>query len=151
MLEQVAGGARGMLLGAGATAAWVDLGGFVLAVTTREAPLLPNAVALTAGAGALAKCRLAASRAGRREQEGLVGVAAQEVAGHGATSASRGSYQDLLEGGPVGAGAAGRLGKDPVAAGRSEGVDLQVGLLVGGGDARVAEQVAHAWGRSQNL
>jgi hypothetical protein len=42
VLEQVAGGARGMLLGAGATAAWVDLGGFVLAVTTREAPLRPT-------------------------------------------------------------------------------------------------------------
>ena len=47
------GGVVGTLLGAGATAAWVDLGGFVVAVTTREVPLLPNAVALTAGAGAL--------------------------------------------------------------------------------------------------
>ena len=44
---------RGRVLGAGATAAWVDLGGFVVAVTTREVPLLPNAVALAAGAGAL--------------------------------------------------------------------------------------------------
>ena len=52
--------------------------------------------------------------------------------------------QELLEGGPVGAGAAGGLGEDPVAAGRGEGVDLQVGLLVGGGDAGVAEQVSHA-------
>jgi Protein of unknown function (DUF2877) len=43
----------GTLLGVSATAAWVDLGGFVVAVTTREVPLLPNAVALTAGAGAL--------------------------------------------------------------------------------------------------
>jgi hypothetical protein len=32
----------------------------------------------------------------------------------------------------------------PVAAGALEGVDLQVGLLVGGGDARIAEQMAHA-------
>jgi Protein of unknown function (DUF2877) len=46
-------GVVGTVLGASATAAWVDLGGFVVAVTTREVPLLPNAVALTAGAGAL--------------------------------------------------------------------------------------------------
>jgi len=43
------------VVGAGATAAWVDLDGFVLAVTTREVPLLPNAVGLTAGAGAVAR------------------------------------------------------------------------------------------------
>jgi hypothetical protein len=53
-LERLTGGASGTVLGAGATAAWVDLGGFVLAVTTREVPLLPNAVALTADGGALA-------------------------------------------------------------------------------------------------
>lgn len=53
VLERLRGGVVGTLLGAGATAAWVDLGGFVVAVTTREVPLLPNAVALTAGAGAL--------------------------------------------------------------------------------------------------
>jgi hypothetical protein len=47
------GGVAGTLLGVSATAAWVDLGGFVVAVTTREVPLLPNAVALTAEAGAL--------------------------------------------------------------------------------------------------
>jgi hypothetical protein len=52
--------------------------------------------------------------------------------------------QQLLEGGAVGAGAAGGLGEDPVAAGALEGVDLEVGLLVGGGDAGVAEQMAHA-------
>jgi hypothetical protein len=46
-------GVIGRVLGASATAAWVDLGGFVVAVTTREVPLLPNAVGLTAGAGAL--------------------------------------------------------------------------------------------------
>jgi hypothetical protein len=46
-------GAGGTVLGASATAAWVDVGGFVLAVTTREVPLLPNAVALAADAGAL--------------------------------------------------------------------------------------------------
>jgi hypothetical protein len=54
VLERLAGGADGRVLGAGATAAWVDLGGFVLTITTREVPLLPNAVALTGGAGALA-------------------------------------------------------------------------------------------------
>jgi hypothetical protein len=54
VLERLRGGDRaGTLLGVSATAAWVDLGGFVVAVTTREVPLLPNAVALTAGAGAL--------------------------------------------------------------------------------------------------
>jgi Protein of unknown function (DUF2877) len=46
-------GIIGTVLGASATAAWVDLGGFVVAITTREVPLLPNAVGLTAGAGAL--------------------------------------------------------------------------------------------------
>jgi Protein of unknown function (DUF2877) len=44
---------RGRVVGVGATAAWVDLDGFVVAVTTREVPLLPNAVALAAGAGTL--------------------------------------------------------------------------------------------------
>jgi hypothetical protein len=39
----------------------------------------------------------------------------------------------------VAAGAAGRLGEHPVAAGALEGVDLELGLLVGGGDAGVAE------------
>jgi Protein of unknown function (DUF2877) len=55
VLERLSGGLGGTLLGAGATAAWVDLGGFVLAVTTREVPLLPNAVALTTGAGGLGR------------------------------------------------------------------------------------------------
>jgi Protein of unknown function (DUF2877) len=54
VLERLAGRADGRVLGAGATAAWVDLGGFVLTITTREVALLPNAVALTGGAGALA-------------------------------------------------------------------------------------------------
>ena len=47
------GGVAGVVLGAGATAAWVDVGGFVIATTTREVPLLPNAIALSAGSGAL--------------------------------------------------------------------------------------------------
>ena len=37
--------------------------------------------------------------------------------------------QELGEGGAVGAGAAGGLGEDSVAAGRGEGVDLELGLL----------------------
>ena len=53
VLERLTGGRSGSLLGASATAAWVDLGGFVVAVTAREVPLLPNGVALAAGAGAL--------------------------------------------------------------------------------------------------
>jgi hypothetical protein len=52
--------------------------------------------------------------------------------------------QDLSEDWPVGAGAAGRLGEHPVAAGALQGVDLELGLLVGGGDAGVAEQMSHA-------
>jgi hypothetical protein len=47
--------------------------------------------------------------------------------------------QELLEGRAVGAGAAGGLGEDPVAAGPLEGVDLELGVLVGGGDAGIAE------------
>ena len=53
-LQHLGGGAEGTVLGAGATAAWVDLGGFVVAVTTREVPMLPNAVGLAAGSGSLA-------------------------------------------------------------------------------------------------
>ena len=52
--EGPVGGRKGVVLGAGATAAWVDLDGFVVAITTREVPLLPNAIALSAGSGALA-------------------------------------------------------------------------------------------------
>jgi hypothetical protein len=55
VLERLADGRRGVVLGAGATAAWVDLDGFVVAVTTREVPLLPNAIGLAAGSGALAR------------------------------------------------------------------------------------------------
>ena len=49
VLERLTGERPGVVLGAGATAAWVDLDGFVVAVTTREVPLLPNAVALATG------------------------------------------------------------------------------------------------------
>jgi hypothetical protein len=50
--------------------------------------------------------------------------------------------QDLGEGGAVAASAAGGLGEHPVAAGTLQGVDLELGLLVGGGDAGIAEQVS---------
>jgi hypothetical protein len=59
--------------------------------------------------------------------------------------------QELLEDWAVGVGAAGGLGEDPVAAGALQGVDLEVGLLVGGGDAGVAEQVTHARERCRTL
>jgi Protein of unknown function (DUF2877) len=65
VLEQVAGEHRGVVLGAGPTAAWVDLDGFVVAVTTREVPLLPNAVALPAAAGALSRPAVAAGGTAR--------------------------------------------------------------------------------------
>jgi uncharacterized protein DUF2877 len=54
VLERLGHATRGVVLGAGATAAWVEADGFVVAVTTREVPLLPNAVALPAGSGSLA-------------------------------------------------------------------------------------------------
>jgi hypothetical protein len=57
----------------------------------------------------------------------------------------------LLEHRPVGAGAAGGLGEHPIAAGALEGVDLELGLLVGGGDAGVAEEVSHATERRRTL
>jgi hypothetical protein len=57
--------------------------------------------------------------------------------------------QELGEGGAVGAGAAGGLGEHPVAARRSEGVDLELWLLVGGGDACVAEEMTHTGTVSQ--
>ena len=59
--------------------------------------------------------------------------------------------QDLLEGRAVGAGAAGRVGEHPVAAGVLEGVDLELWLLVGGGDAGIAEQMSHAQDRLTTL
>jgi hypothetical protein len=57
--------------------------------------------------------------------------------------------QQLLQGGAVGAGAAGGLGEHPVAARRSEGVDLELGVLVGGGDPSVAEEMTHTGTVSQ--
>jgi hypothetical protein len=65
VLERLAGDRSGVVLGAGATACWVELDGFVVAVTTREVPLLPNAVALAAGSGALPRPDAAAGRVAR--------------------------------------------------------------------------------------
>jgi hypothetical protein len=65
VLERLGGEADGVVLGAGTTAAWVDLDGFVVAITTREVPLLPNAVALAAGSGALVRSGLAAGTPAR--------------------------------------------------------------------------------------
>jgi Protein of unknown function (DUF2877) len=65
VLERLAGEPSGVVLGAGATACWVELDGFVVAVTTREVPLLPNAVALAAGSGALPRPDAAAGRVAR--------------------------------------------------------------------------------------
>jgi hypothetical protein len=59
--------------------------------------------------------------------------------------------QELGEGGAVGAGAAGGLGEHPIAAGVLEGVDLELWLLVGGGDPGVAEQMSHAADRLTTL
>jgi hypothetical protein len=65
VLERLGGEADGVVLGVGTTAAWVDLDGFVVAITTREVPLLPNAVALAAGSGALVRSGLAAGTPAR--------------------------------------------------------------------------------------
>jgi hypothetical protein len=78
VLERPTGGARGVALGAGATAAWVDLDGFVVAVTTREVPLLPNAVALAAGSGALGRSGIAAG-AGARLSPGRIDLGRLQV------------------------------------------------------------------------
>jgi hypothetical protein len=56
--------------------------------------------------------------------------------------------QELLEGGAVAAGAAGGLGEHPIAAGALEGVDLELGVLVGGGDRGIAEQMSHGQDRT---
>jgi hypothetical protein len=52
--------------------------------------------------------------------------------------------QDLIQRRPGGQGAAGRVEEDPEAAGLLERIDLQVGVLVAGGGAGVAEEVGHA-------
>jgi hypothetical protein len=57
------------------------------------------------------------------QSPGVQGVAGAEL------------VEKLAVGGAVAAGAAGGLGERPVAADGLEGVDLELGLLVGGGDA----------------
>jgi hypothetical protein len=76
VLDRVRGTVGGTVLGAGATATWVDLGGFVIAVTTYEVPLLPNAVALTAGAGALDRVAPGAAASCSPGRVGLGGLTA---------------------------------------------------------------------------
>jgi hypothetical protein len=78
VLERLDGERSGVVLGAGATAAWVDLDGFVVAVTTREVPLLPNAVALGGGSGTLARPGVA-PRAPARLGPGRVDLGALRI------------------------------------------------------------------------
>ena len=59
--------------------------------------------------------------------------------------------QELLEDRAIAAGPAGGLGEHSIAAGTLQGVDLELGLLVGGGDAGIAEQVSHAADRLTTL
>jgi hypothetical protein len=59
--------------------------------------------------------------------------------------------QDLVEGGAVGRGTAGGLGEHPVAAGALERVDLQVRLLVAGGDPGITKEMAHTDDRRRTL
>ena len=59
--------------------------------------------------------------------------------------------QQLLKDWTVSAGTAGGFGEHPVAAGTLQGIDLQLRLLVGGGDAGIAEQMSHAADRLTTL
>jgi hypothetical protein len=79
VLERLTPGPRaGVVLGAGTTAAWVDLDGFVIAITTREVPLLPNAIAVAAGSGALVGAGAGAGRVARLAL-GRVGLGSVQV------------------------------------------------------------------------
>jgi hypothetical protein len=78
VLERLTGELEGVVLGMGATAAWVDLGGFVVAITTQEVPLLPNAIALAAGSGALVRAA-AGGRGTARLRPGRVAVGSLQV------------------------------------------------------------------------
>jgi hypothetical protein len=81
VLERLTPGPHeGVVLGAGATAAWVDLDGFVIAITTREVPLLPNAIAVAAGSGALVGADADAGAGGAaRLALGRVGLGSVQV------------------------------------------------------------------------
>jgi hypothetical protein len=79
VLDRLTAGTReGVVLGAGTTAAWVDLDGFVIAITTREVPLLPNAIAVAAGSGALVGAAAGAGRVARLAL-GRVGLGSVQV------------------------------------------------------------------------
>ena len=77
-VEGRTGELEGAVLGAGDTAVWIDLDGFVVVVTTREVPLLPNAIALSAGSGALVGA-VAGSRGTARLVPGRVAVGSLQV------------------------------------------------------------------------
>ena len=71
---------EGVVLGAGTTAAWVDLDGFVIAIITREVPLLPNAIAVAAGSGALVGADTGAGAGGTaRLALGRVGLGSVQI------------------------------------------------------------------------
>ncbi|HEU4898776.1 MAG TPA: DUF2877 domain-containing protein [Actinomycetota bacterium] len=78
VLERLPGELEGAVLGVGDTALWIDLEGFVVAVTTREVPLLPNAIALSAGSGALVRAA-AGSRGTARLGPGRVAVGSLQI------------------------------------------------------------------------
>jgi hypothetical protein len=78
VLERLTGELEGVILGIGGTAAWVDLDGFVLAITTREVPLLPNAIAVAAGSGALVRAA-AGGRGTARLRPGRVALGSLQV------------------------------------------------------------------------
>ena len=76
--QDPAGELEGVVLGAGTTAAWVDLDGFVIAITTREVPLLPNAIAVAASSGALVGARASTGGVARLAL-GRVGLGSVQV------------------------------------------------------------------------
>ena len=76
--QDQAGELEGVVLGAGTTAAWVDLDGFVIAITTREIPLLPNAIAVAASSGALVGARASTGGVARLAL-GRVGLGSVQV------------------------------------------------------------------------
>ena len=78
VLERLPGELEGAVLGVGDTALWIDLEGFVVVVTTREVPLLPNAIALSAGSGALVRAA-AGSRGTARLGPGRVTVGSLQI------------------------------------------------------------------------
>ena len=51
-----------------------------------------------------------------------------------------GEGEGLIEARPLGTGPAGLVGEDPLAPGLGQGVVLEVELLVGGGDAGIADE-----------